>query len=286
MFCYKCGARLENRSVFCHNCGAKILDGDTDKMKSDLVKEQKQRGDTLPDVEQKGAEMNKANMQSTSKSDSMEIGFKEFVDNYVKKTTEFESAEALLNSKVPQKFLGICLGIPAVLLFLSFIVNGPNFGDFFGLIIVFIVFAYPIAILADYIFSLRITGGNHKTDKSIDADDLILFLNRNLSYLSPYFNEWNYMKTVGYGLRGAITAGVQNTLQGTRIGTGFGHRQSCFIEIHINPNNLNQDSGQTVYFFSPENKAIWSARYVCMTKAAPILQAAMEYYLNEYMEKE
>lgn len=286
MFCYKCGAQIEDKSVFCHKCGAKILDGDTDKMKSDLVKEQKQEGDTLPEVIQKGAEMNKANMQSTRKSDSMEIGFKEFVNTHVKKKTEFESAEALLDSKVSQKFLGISLGVPAILLFLSFIVNGPNLERFFGLIIIFIFFAYPIAILADYIFSLRVTGGNHKTDKSIDVDDLILFLNRNLSYLSPYFNEWNYMKTVGYGLRGVITAGVQNALQGTRIGTGFGHRQSCFIEIHISPDNLNPDSGHTVYFFSPENKTIWSARYSCMTKAAPILQAAMEYYLNEYMEKE
>lgn len=285
MFCYKCGAQIEDKSVFCHKCGVKFLDGDTDKMKSDLVKEQKQKGDTLPDMMPKGAEMNKANMQSTSKNDGMEIGFKEFVDNHVKKTTEFESAEALLNSKVPQKFLWICFGIPALLLFFIFI-REPSFATLLALIMMFGIFVYPIGLLLDFIFSYRITGGDHKVDKSIDADDLILFLNRNLRYLSPYFNEWNYIKMVGVGMKAALVATAQNAVQGTRIGTGFGHKKSCFCEIHITSDHLNPDSGKMVYFFSTAIKSIWPARYVCMTKATPILQAAMEYYLNEYTQKD
>ena len=286
MFCYKCGTQLEDESIFCHKCGAKIPDGSIDKKKSDLIKVQNKNGDVLPEVAQKGeATKDKNSIQPTSRNDNIEIGFKEFVDIHVHKITEFESAEALLNRQVPQKFLWVCFGVPAILLFILFI-REPSFGNLFAVIMLFLLLAYPIALLVDYIFSFRITGGDHKVDRSINADDLILFLNRNLSYLSPYFNEWNYIKMVGYGLRGAAVAAVQNALQGTRIGTGFGHRQSCFIEIHISPDHLNPDSGQMVYFFSTAIKSIWPARYSCMTKAAPILEAAMKYYLYEYKANE
>lgn len=160
-----------------------------------------------------------------------------------------------MNSKVPQKFLWICFGIPAVLLFFIFI-REPSFVTLLSVIMMFGIFVYPIGLLADYIFSFRITGGDHKVNKSINADDLILFLNRNLRYLSPYFNEWNYIKMVGFGMQAALVAAAQNTVQGTRIGTGFGRRKSCFCEIHITSDHLNPDSGKMVY------------------------------YLNEYMEKE
>ena len=82
---------------------------------------------------------------------------------------------------------------------------------------------------------------------------------------------------VGFGVRGMAVAAVQNALQGTRIGTGFGRRQGCFVEIHISPDHANPDSGQMVYFFSTAIKSLWPAKYVCKVKAVPILQAAMEY---------
>ncbi len=131
----------------------------------------------------------------------------------------------------------------------------------------------------------RAKGGEIKTSESIDTDELIDFLNLNLSYLSPYFGKWSYIQMVGYSIKGAMVAAAQNAMMGARVGTEFGEKKSCFVEIHISPDHANPDSGQTVYFFSASMRSIlrpWPARYVCVVKAASVLRAAMEYYLEVY----
>lgn len=47
-------------------------------------------------------------------------GFKVFVDNHIRSTTQFQSTEELLNSRVPLRFVWICLGISAILGILTF----------------------------------------------------------------------------------------------------------------------------------------------------------------------
>ncbi len=255
MFCYQCGTQLEENSLFCHKCGAKMPDVDVDKVISDSM------------VTEQGHE---------------ESGFRDYINEHVRKTTEFDTAEALLNSKVPQKFLRRYFGAAIILLFILFI-KEPSFECLFMLPILFALFVYPIGLLVDFIFSFRAKGGERKTSESIDTDELIDFLNLNLSYLSPYFGQWSYIQMVGYNIKGAMVAAVQNALMGARVGTEFGAKKSCFVEIHISPDHTNSDSGQTVYFFSTSMRLrLWPARYVCIVKTVPILQAAMEYYLEVY----
>lgn len=289
MFCHKCGTQLEEKAVFCHKCGAKIHIKNVNKdISNSPVTIQKQQSNVLQEsLPQEKYVIDKEKIEPTNRSDYSENNFKDFINNHVRTTTAYQSAEELLNSEVPQNFifLWISCGVLAIWLFISFIRN-PSFEFFLSAIIVyiflFIFIVYPIALLIDFIRSFRVTGGEHKTAGSINADELILFLNRNLSYLSPYFNEWGYIKLVGYGVRGLAVASVQNALSGTKVGTEFGHKKSCFIEIHISPDHSKPDSCQTVYFFSTAIKSIWLVRYSCMIKSAPILEAAMEYYLREY----
>ncbi len=283
MFCYQCGTQLEENSLFCHKCGAKMPEVDVDKEILDsMVTEQNQRSGISSEALHQGENVMDDNTKSVNEADHAERSFRDYINEYVRKTTEFETAEALLNSKVPQKFLRICFGVPIILLFILFI-GEPSFGGLFVILVMFAFLVYPIGLLVDYIFSFRAKGGETKTSESIDTDELIDFLNLNLSYLSPYFGKWSYIQMVGYSIKGAMVAAAQNAMMGTRVGTEFGEKKSCFVEIHISPDHANPDSGQTVYFFSTSMRLrLWPARYVCIVKTVPILQAAMEYYLEVY----
>lgn len=289
MFCSKCGTQLEEKSLFCNKCGAKISDVNVDKEISDsVITEQNQRSGISSKVLHQGENVVDNNMKSVGETDQMENKFRDYINEHVRKTTEFETAEDLLNSKVPQKFIRIYFGVSLILLFILFL-GEPSFRSLCVILFMFGFMVYPIGLLVDYIFSFRAKGGESKTSESINTDELIDFLNHNLSYLLPYFGKWSYIQMVGYGIKGAMVAVAQNTMMGTRVGTEFGEKKSCFVEIHISPDHANPDSGQTVYFFSASMRSIlrpWPARYVCMVKAAPVLRAAMEYYLQEYKAEE
>lgn len=281
MFCKKCGTQLEENSLFCHKCGAK-MSGVDEEMSESMVTEQKQRSSISSEALHQVENVMDDNMKSVNESDREGSSFRNYINEHVRKTTEFETAEALLNSKVPQKFLWRYFGIAIILLLILFI-REPSFESLLGIFGMFALFVYPIGLLVDYFSSSRAKGGESKTSESINTDELIDFLNCNLSYLSPYFGKWSYIQMVGYGIKGAMVAAVQNTMMGARVGTEFGAKKSCFVEIHINPHQVNSDSGQTVYFFSTSMRlSLWPARYVCIVKAVPILRAAMEYYLEVY----
>lgn len=124
-----------------------------------------------------------------------------------------------------------------------------------------------------------------KINNGINSDELIQFLNEHLSYLSPYFHEWGYISYSGFGFVGALQANVLNSISSSsaKVGTEFGSKQRCFVIIWIEPDVTSTDSGGMRYSFSTAIR--WSplpSKYVSMVKAVPILQAAMEYYLNYY----
>lgn len=286
MFCHKCGTQLSEEAKFCYKCGAKVPEKEAGKevLSVPTYNMQKREKSILSEEQyQDDAGINEQHIEPMSVLED-NTDFKEFVNKHVRENTKFQSAEELLNSKVPQKFLWIWLVVPAICLFMLFN-HAPILDTIFGGIALLLLVVYPIALLIDSILSLRVNKGEFKTNGSVDTDDLIQFLNRNMRYLSPYFNEWNYIQMVGFGIRGMAVAAIQNAVLGTRIGTEFGRRKSCFVEIHIDPDSLNPESGQMVYFFSTAIKSLWPAKYVCKVKAVPILQAAMEYYLKEPCEK-
>lgn len=204
-----------------------------------------------------------------------EVDFKTFVDNHVRKTTKYQSAEELLDSNVPQKFIWICFGIPAVL---GFLAGGP-----LGALLIGLFFGYPAALLTDFFKKYSATGPTEIIDEKIDSDDLVQFLNRYLSYLSPYFHEWGYISYSGIGARGALMAHQLNsvTSSSVRIGTEFGRKKMCFVVIWIEPDETIPDSDKIMYYFGTSLRLGWPSRYICAVKTVPILQAAMEYFCIE-----
>ena len=168
----------------------------------------------------------------------------------------------------------ICFGIPAIV---GFLAGGPLLALLFGLF-----FGYPAALLTDFMKGSRARGSIKKISGKIDSDELIQFLNGHLSYLSPYFHEWNYINYSGAGVQGAVTAHTLNsiTASAAKVGTGFGRKQRCFVVIWIEPDGEVPGSNGMKYYFSTAMKFPWPSKYICMVKTTPILQAAMEYYLK------
>ena len=277
MFCHKCGTQIDEGAAFCYKCGTKMVQMDTEPQESGTasVPIEPEKVSAEPLVQETSTAPDKAVMSAEGTND-YGIDFKTFVDNHVRQATKFQSAEDLLNSHVPQKFMWICFGIPAII---GFLAGGPLLALLIGLF-----FGYPAALLTDFMKGshVNVTGPIEKTDGKIDTDNLIPFLNKQLSYLSPHFHEWGYINYSGFGVRGAVIAHTLNsiTASAAKVGTGFGRKQRCFVVIWIEPDGEVPDSNGMKYYFSTAMKFPWPSKYICMVKTTPILQATMEYYLK------
>lgn len=279
MYCHKCGVQIEEGSMFCHKCGVKVAYADTGSqdINTATAAAEPQKGSGEKPVQETPA----ASVQTVMPTEGITdygTDFKTFVDSHVRQTTKFQSAEELLDSRVPQKFMWICFGIPAVI---GFIAGGPLaallIGAFFG---------YPAALLTDFIKGFGAKGSVVKTSEKINSDELIRFLNAHLSCLSPHFHEWGYINYKGFGVRGAVMSHSMNavTASAVRIGTGFGRKQMCFVEIWIEPDETAVDSGGVKYYFGTSMRLPWPSKYISMVRAVPVLQTVMEYYLKQYKE--
>lgn len=275
MFCHKCGAEINGGAAFCYKCGTKVVNTDTETPGVAPITLESKKGGTNISVQE-----TPTSLLQTSGMDEDTVyaqdDFKAFVDAYIRQTTKFQSAEELLDSRVPQKFMWLCFGIPAVI---GLIAGGP-----FGALLFGLFFGYPAVFLTDFIKGIRATGPMKKIDGKIDPDELLQFLNEHLSYLSPHFHEWGYLNYSGFGVRGAVQADLMNSFMASmiRVGTAFGRKKMCFVEIRIWKSS-DETAPDSDYCFNTAIIRPWPSKYVCMVKAVPVLQAIMEYYVDHYM---
>lgn len=143
MFCYKCGTQIDEGAAFCHKCGIKVVYADTEPQDLDTTAVTNEPG--KGSVERPVQEASAVSPQTVIPTEGITdygTDFKAFVDSHVRQTTKFQSAEELLNTNVPQKFMWICFGIPAIL---GLIAGGPLLAMLFGLF-----FGYPAVLLTDF----------------------------------------------------------------------------------------------------------------------------------------
>lgn len=317
MFCQKCGSKLPDDALFCQNCGTRVLREDTiqqSAVEMSMEESRSEKSETIEAVLQTAAESSPV---SASKGDSFVVQkhFEAFVDNHIRKTTQFQTTEELLNSQVPLPFvkkilktsavLGIMLGI--LLCICGYALGNTNLTDATNLVVILgiLLFALLIGYAVAYFKSL-IVGGQYaskydgKFEGNIDIEDLIQFLNEYLGYISPYFHQWGYMTRSAFGVRGIALNMLENSMQRAmkeiRICTEFGKKKMQLSVIVLRPDPINTELGNMEYFTSAENRfegPIASLiatfhhdygfeKYKCLVRTAPILQAAMEYYLKVY----
>lgn len=288
MFCHKCGTKVADEAGFCHNCGNKMVREDITQEPLNVFPTNNEPKNTnsgvpLPQTSDTPAQMiDQENVPNNNGND-----FKVFVDNLIRTTTKFHSAEELLNSRVPINFVWKCLGCSAILGILTF---NPI------LLLFAILLGYGVACAMGAVKRIRYPAKyDGKFYGNVDLQDLIQFLNTHLSYLSPYFHEWGILTREGISVRGALLTSMAESaserLKEVRLCTGFGEREWRLAVLYIRPDILKHDSGEMEYFADVENKisglpflshSTGFSKYMDMVKIAPILQATMEYYLKIY----
>ena len=280
MFCVKCGNKMIEGAAFCTNCGAKSVVSDTTQQ----IPSPATLTDVTPvtTVQQTITSPTVSNVSQTHDSpicDNQE--FREFVDNHVRTTTKFQSAKDLLDNAKPLKFVWVCLGI-------SFVIGLLTLNPLVILILLgFLGFtsAWIIGGIIRFRYCVKTSG---EFVGGINMDDLLQFLNENLSYLQPYLHGWGYLETSGgTNVFAHLANAVSNELKEISICTQFGPKQKQLAVIVIRPHAAAPDSGRMQYTFYVENNGITLMgmdtgfpKHVCLFKTVPILQAAMEYYLK------
>ena len=268
MFCHKCGYRLPDEGGFCPMCGEKVVYSKPPFLEADVPH---------------------AREVSKPKEDSNRENFKSFVNRHVQSTTQYRSVEELLNSNISANLLWASLLGPAVVLGLLSLVISGRLGTALVLALLGLLIGFFTAYVVGWNERRKLSNKFSNTFTGpIDTDDLLVFLSNNLSALSPIFHEWSYITQVGYGIYGAVSAGITNAVQKSlnevSLGTELGEKRRFFAELYIGPDLLNRASGKMRYTPDVEHRisGIMSfKKYTLLVQIAPILQAAMEYYLTQ-----
>jgi len=301
-------------AVFCQKCGARLFYADTaNKTDASATDGESQSPDISKTIPQP-SEDSIPTTKSTVGSDNVRADFSTFIDSHVQKTTSFQSAEELLQSHVPVSFAWLCLGIPSIAMG-ALAIRGRDFLMILPAALLGLVFGYFPFIFVRWIermkYAARFCG---KFDKNINADELMKFLNKYLGYLRPYWHEWGYIQykkqSIGNSaLKGLLLGDVSTAIKLSIVSanlnadmdrsTGvlcspFGIKQKELSIISIKPSAADRDSGRMLYSFDSELQAVGDnpflsrgpgtdiglSTYICLIKTAPILQAAVEYYIK------
>jgi hypothetical protein len=283
MFCYKCGTQLPETSGLCHKCGTKIVTAETVQQETDTLVPtiEPNAGNTVGSSSQAPI----TSVQTVVHTPASDTDFKAFVDNHVQSTTKFQSADDLLKNSKPWMFLLPCFGIPTVV------------GIFGGPVMMLILgglFGYAATFIASGIIRLRYRS-RHVGEfiGEVNIGELMQFLNVNLRLVSPAFHEWNYYKQSGLGLQSIIIVGIANAvgnaLKEVTICGEYGSKKKNLTLITIRPHPAKPNLGEMQYLIGAErNGFMFDGRasgflsHSCLIKTAPILQAAIEYYLKNY----
>ena len=254
MFCSKCGNQSNDGAAFCQKCGEKFI---VDNSAQQTVVAPSTTGTT-----------------NIVDSDN----FKLFVDDHVKKTTKYQTADELLTKSKPTKLLWICFGI--IVLFFTIILFPIG-------ILIGIIFGYALMFIAGAIirnkcrnkFSGTITG-------DIDIEDFIKYLDVHLKYIHPDFHEWGHLTKAGLL---AVVESVEVKAKGLiRLCAEFGPKKKRLVELNIKTYISDEGLTKTAYRpyaeyngFMLDARASHSIAHGTLIKTAPILQAAIEYYQKQ-----
>lgn len=285
MYCHECGQKLPEGAVYCPECGTKVV-------LTESPEESTKWEDHLPSE----------HPQERIRQASFSVGelgddFIKYVNHYVQSSTGFSSVSELLRSKVPVTFYWQCFLIPTLVIWgvtwlAVLIYSGEFMRGFLVATLIAILLGPIIGFFAAYVmgWNERRKVSNRYSNvffDSIDIDHLARFLSESLPLVSPIFQQWGKMTQVGYSVSGVISAQVANSLERAAnevtIGTELSPKNKFFAELAIGPDLLDRASGRLRYTPWLEHRIVGVfsiKKYTLLVQIAPILQAAMEYYLE------
>lgn len=293
MFCYKCGTQLANDASFCHRCGTKVAEeNDMPIIIPDESIPQPSLKNNIPEDSGTTEKLQQPVSIRTGENEPAAVSsvtFKSFVDNHIRTTTVFQSAEELLSHHVS---LWRAWLLPAVAAVITGVFCFLRLEDILGASILalffFVIFLYISYFVVWRKRNQYMTKFSGTFNGDIDASEIIAFLNEKLAYLSPYFHKWGFLQQSGYSIRSIMETSVETAIsrrmQELRLCTEFGNKTNMMTVLYLKPDTLDQASDCKKYFVDVKQKFSFGfpqfSTYTCVYKAAPILQAAIEYYLQ------
>jgi len=283
MFCHNCGNKLAEDASFCNKCGTKSMQVD---------KNPTQQAITVP------SQSNAPDTTITTAAPNGETGqsnhdFKQFVDAHVRSTTPYQSTTDLLTNGSPSKLI-LLVAVPGLLLSLYFLFQSPNI--IVGLV-VFIFFGlllstYPLKFAVYFMKQGLAKKFNIGTDKCIDRDDFILFLNDNMKHLPTDMDKWLSIQVERSAIDGELTDAASCFInKATTAVITLPYESAALKQFKF---NVLKDAGGNptgiwsfiflpVYFYNLilEMFNVGTGEYSVFYKTAPILSGAVKYYLNQ-----
>jgi len=258
MFCHKCGNKLAEGAAFCNKCGAKAASNTI------VLKTQNNLND--------------------------ENDFKLFVDNHVRMTTKFQSAKDLIMNSKPMSFIWICIVSLVVFGMLLGAIKGEVRGIFGGLLVGCFFGYAAVFIVSGIIRSKYRAKFSGKVEQKIDPENFLAFLNEHLRIISPYFHDCGYLDQRG-GMLTILSNALSDAMKEVNLccecGENEKKKKRNLAVICIRPDVSNPSSGMTQYFASATYNGFLIDRggagflaHSCLIKTAPVLQAAIEYYVK------
>lgn len=267
MFCQKCGTQIGEGADFCHICGTKVACQNTNEKTQDTAQ----------------AIIEKENVGMAALDDGNDL--KKFVEGHIRATTKFRSAEDLLKRSNPQLFIWI-------ICFAAFAILGLGAGGLLGALAFGVFFGLIAKLMAGGIIRTKcFTKTSGEFDGNINMKQLCYFLNTKLNSLYPSFHQWS--------------------CNGNRMVASFGEKkimQRCIVSLYITeptyiqPKDSEADGTRKMYAVDVEDKGtmlskivgmtifsllqINDPRTLCLIRTAPILQAAMMYYIKNNLKVE
>ncbi len=281
MFCHKCGTQIADGAGFCQKCGAKIINGTAAQQPIDESK-------AIVGQSNMGAEPIADNPAYSGNMATNGYAFKAFVDNHVRMNTKFQSADDLINNSKPMGFVWICVGVLSLIgLLLGAINIGGASGILAGVLLFGGFFGYCATFIASGIIRTKYRRKFYGAfEGEIDIERFRAFLDANLKTVSPYFHECGYLKERG-GLGTIISNAVSQAAQEVFLACECGAKKKSMATICIRSDISNPGSGRIQYFvdathrgFLIDGRAAGFLAHGCLIKTAPIMQAAIEYYLK------
>lgn len=276
MFCHKCGAQIAEGAVFCHKCGTKAVYG----------------GDAAQPAEQAtvSAALVAATAMRSTNAMTNQDNFKAFVNSHIQATTQFQSVDDLINNSKPTTFVWFWLGALSLLgLILGAINLGGMVGALMGLLLMGGFIGYAVVFIVSGVIRKQYRDKFYgEFEQEINIEDFLVFLDGHLKTLSPYFHECGYLDQRG-GLLTSISNAVADVFKEVTLCCVCGPKKKSLATISIRPHVKNPDSGRKQYIvgavyrgFLIDGRAAGFLGHACLIRTAPVLQAAMKYYLKHY----